>query len=226
MKRPSQQPLPGPSMIDSQPPRAYRQVRLIAVCVALSLTLGLSGCGFLKKKPRYVESGEIPAMKVPAGLDTPGYDPSLTVPAASSERLLVGVDLAPTPLGSTGLGDEALGTGKTSTRTTDTLDNAWRRVGQALDRSGAFLMKERNREEATYDLGIPAPIVRDPRPWWRRTLGWGEEPRQTSGSEVVVKLTADGPEVRIDILDLNGAVLTDNHAMRVIATIDDRLGLD
>ncbi len=226
MKRPSQQPLTGPNMIDSRTRRTHGWARLVIVCIVLSLMVGLGGCGFLKQKPRYVTSGEIPAMQVPEGLDTPGYDPSLTVPAASSERLLTGVDLAPTPLGYSGIDDELLGTGKTSTSTIDTLDNAWRRVGQALDRSGAFLMQERSREDASYQIGIPAPIVRDPRSWWRRTLGWGEEPRQTSGSEVVVKLTAEEPQVRIDIHDLNGSVLTDSHAMRVIATIDDRLGLD
>jgi len=227
MKRPSQQPLTGPCTIDSEMRRMSTSARLIALSVALSALIGLSGCGFWKRPPAYVKSGEIPAMKVPEGLDTPGYDPSLTVPPASGDRWLSGADLAPSPLGTSGIdGDLSLGSGRTSTKTTDTLDNAWRRVGVALDRSGAFLMQERSREQASYKIGIPAPIVRDPRPWWKRTLGWGDEPVQTSGSEVVVQLAATGPEVAIDVRDLNGAVLTDSRASRVIAILENRLGLD
>ena len=224
MKRPSPQPLTGPSMNRSQTPTALRWA---TVALAAGLLLGLGGCSYFKKKDRYVQSGEVPALKVPGDLDTPGYDPSLTVPPAGQTPLLAGADLAPPTLGATGPGStDLIGSGRTSVSMNDTLDNGWRRVGQALERSGAFAILERDREQASYRVGLPAPIVRDPRPWWKRTLGWGEEPKQGTSSEVMVKLVEQGSEVRVDVLDLSGELLIDDRAKRVIAIVEDRLGLN
>lgn len=226
MNRPSPLPLTGPSMIDKGRDRALPALRWLPLLVAACALLSLGGCSYFKKKDRYVESGEIPAMRVPGDLDTPGYDPSLTVPAANEQTLLAGSDLAPPPLGSTGPGGTgSLGSGRTSVSFPDTLDNGWRRVGQAIERSGAFAILERNREEASYKVGLPAPIVRDPRPWWQRTLGWGDEPEQTTSSEVMVRLSEQDSQIRVDIYDLGGELLIDDRAKRVIAIVEDRLGL-
>ncbi len=226
MNRPSPLPLTGPSMIEYGRMPSNAAKRLVVLLLVAATLLSVGGCSYFKKKDRYVQSGEIPAMRVPGDLDTPGYDPSLTVPAANNQALLAGADLAPPPLGSAGPGGSGvLGTGRTSVSFPDTLDNGWRRVGQAIERSGAFAILERDREQASYKVGLPAPIVRDPRPWWKRTLGWGEEPEQTTSSEVMVKLSEQGSQIRVDIYDLGGELLIDDRAKRVIAIVEDRLGL-
>lgn len=58
----------------------------IVMILALASAAVLGGCA-VKKDMRYIESREIPPLRIPADLDTPAYTSGMAIPSPSADNM-------------------------------------------------------------------------------------------------------------------------------------------
>lgn len=75
---------------------SWRLLMQPVLALVLVLTQGLSACASKAIDTRYLHSEQRQPLQIPAGMDTPDYNPRMQVPAAEGNA--VGADIAPQEL--------------------------------------------------------------------------------------------------------------------------------
>lgn len=98
---------------------------------------------------------------------------------------------------------------------------AWRRTGVALDRTG-FAVEDRNRDEGVYYVRYIDPDREAKKGGWLSKLGFGgdDEDEQT---QFRIKLTSDGANTRVGVLNQEGEVETSKTAERILTLLYEQL---
>ncbi|WP_290890544.1 hypothetical protein [Arenimonas sp.] len=172
-----------------------------ALAVAL---VSQAGCAWTRSKlgmdVEYQQSAQGKPLVVPAGLDTPPMGAAIVVPDAS-EGPLISSDLPPNSLGGGDAAEPLPASGVAGIAEltlSDSADEAWRRVGQALPGIAGVRVgdsaKLLNSHEATY-RGVTVLLRAEP---------------TTSGSRVVA-------------LGANGQPVTTGAAAELLALLRDKL---
>lgn len=195
-----------------------RPLMPIALCCLL-----VAGCGVFggRGDVRYLAAEERPPLQLPEDVDRPNTASALVVPgdARAAPLSAEGPGLAPPGI------DEVVSgpLDPLRLRIDDSPDNAWRRVGLAIERSGVGAIGARDEGAATYVVtGTTTERAAGDVGWFGRMLG-RDKPRNVTVTRVVrVVAAGDGAEVRVE--DESGRATADAYSRRLIAVLRERLG--
>jgi uncharacterized lipoprotein len=141
----------------------------IVLC-AFALLSSLSACSTLRerfgsKSDAYKGSSQTRPLEVPPDLDSPNHTGSLSIPEPSATGTSLVSDtgvpaamIEPSkvpPLDAQNLGGDGV-------QVADTLTNTWKRVGLALERSGAATITARDETARTYEISAKGKKVQSP----------------------------------------------------------------
>jgi uncharacterized lipoprotein len=208
--------------------------RLVKLCwsTAVIAIVVTSGCGwFHSRDDYYTRAVESRPLEVPPDLDAPPTTGELVIP---------GNEKTPPVAAATGTTPPAVAlSGATGLHLTDTVDNAWRRVGMALERAQLGTIRERDPVTHSYTLEVSGLVAARPTAsdeehhWYTRILhpfGGGKsaaasdaDSRPVSG-RLTVKVAAEGDGARIDVESATGDTGSAQAAARVLAILRERLG--
>jgi uncharacterized lipoprotein len=181
----------------------------IVLC-AFALLSSLSACSTLRerfgsKSDAYKGSTQTRPLEVPPDLDAPNHTGSLSIPEPSATGASLASDsstpvpmIEPSkvpPLDAQNLGGDGV-------PVADTLANTWKRVGLALERSGAASILARDESARTYDISAQGKKAQSPGLLKRVvTLGMARTKNvstpvglrvRVSGSDGASKVTVEG----------------------------------
>lgn len=189
----------------------------------------LSGCGWFHRDRTdyYKGTQETRPLEVPPDLDAPPTSRELVVPgSATSAAGTSGVSSAP---------PSAVGTasGPADLHIADTVDNAYQRVGLALERAqlGKVASKDDAAHSYAYDFDgsvTTRPAAPQEHHWYSRILhpfGGGGDKAQTQSVKAAlrVNVTDDAGGARISVVPAPGDKSGEAAAQRVIAALRERL---
>ncbi len=199
---------------------------------AVAVAVALSGCSWFHHRDNYyAKATEARPLEVPPDLDAPPSSGELVVPGA--DRPAAPATSAPPAIGSAPPAVAASGSGL---HVADSVDNAWRRVGLALERAQVGTISA--RDEAAHSYTVEVAGLRAPSPpppaeehhWYTRILhpfGGGKsdaasatESRPVSG-RLTVKVLRDGDGARVEVEGAAGD--SAEAAQRVLAVLRERL---
>lgn len=160
--------------------------------VALLAVL-LTGCGFFQKRVdqrdnAYRSTVEHAPLKVPDGLETPGTATALAVPPITATGSAEAGIAPPHEIGPSGV---QVPLGELELAVSDTVDNTWRRVGEALAASGVASVVSRDAAQATWHVQMSVEVASEAGAMRRLvTLGRAGRPVQKT-VQLVIKVLAD-----------------------------------
>jgi uncharacterized lipoprotein len=192
-------------------------------CAVVVACLALAGCSLFGDRgdTRYLAAEERPPLQLPDGVDRPSAATALVVPGDNGRVLVSGEGPGIAPPGI----DEAVAGPSDAGRLVvdDTADNAWRRVGLAIERSGVGSIDARDETAGTYTVtGTTTERARTDVGWFGRLLG-RDKPRNVTVTRVV-RVAAESSGVSVQVEDVDGRRATDPYARRLIAVLRERLG--
>ncbi|HNR92575.1 MAG TPA: hypothetical protein PKO41_09135 [Dokdonella sp.] len=207
-----------------------KRILTLATLVALTAFL-LGGCSFIRSKfgnkpDAYKSAQQSRPLEVPPDLEAPNTSGALAVP---QQRVATNVTPSSAPIdevaappqaalvaGGAQLGDEGL-------RITDTPASAWRRVGLALERSGAAVIESRDDAAGTYQVLANATVSQRPG-WFKRAITFGRAADRKVGTRVplLVRVRADGEASMVVVEGTNDAAST-KAARDLLAVLRQRL---
>lgn len=183
----------------------------------LIATLGLQvGCGLVDRQIVYKDANETAPLKVPSDLMSPAPNPALQVPQAAG--MAGNVDTAPPTLGNTvavargGLPRAA----NSVLPLADAADNAFRRVGIALERSQCCKVLAKNPTGLSYEVELASA---PPRPGLFKRMFGADAP----SSRMIVQVAAADTGSVVTVQDSSGATRKDDPAMTVLGAVEARL---
>jgi uncharacterized lipoprotein len=154
----------------------------------------------------------------PAGLATPA-----PAPAPAAAPAAAGVASAPPAISGAGAGGSEL-------HVTDSVGNAWRRVGLALERAQIGTLSGRDENAHTYTLDFDSTVETKPAEtehhWYTRILhpfGGGGAKIEHVKRSLVVRVADDAGGARVSVEGDTSDASTADAAKRVIAVLRDRL---
>jgi uncharacterized lipoprotein len=199
----------------------------------------LSGCGFFnrhfqKQNDEYKTSVQERPLEVPPDLDKPNTASALVIPPAGSAASAPATDTssatpptAATPATSatppvavsTAPGVTLAGD---SLQINDAVDNAWNRVGMALERSGAATVLARDEAGRSFDVQTTGQTTSKPG-WFKRAITLGMAKSKTTAQvRLKVRVDADGAGSKVTVEGANDEASRD-AARSLLATLKQRL---
>jgi uncharacterized lipoprotein len=172
----------------------------IALC-ALVLLSSLSACSSLRarfgsKSDAYKSSAQTRPLEVPPDLDTPNHSGSLLIPEPSAASASVVTDtrvpaslIEPSsvpPLDAQNLGGDGV-------QVADTLANTWKRVGLALERSGAATILARDESARTYEISAKGKKTQSPG-FLKRVVTLGMARKKSVSAPVGLRVRVSGSD--------------------------------
>lgn len=164
--------------------------RLAGVILLVAL---LTGCGFFQNRVdrrdnAYRSTVEHAPLEVPDGLETPGTAAALTVPPITATGTAQAGVAPPHELAPSGV---QVPLGELELAVNDTVDNTWRRVGDALAASSVASVVSRDAAQATWHVQMSVEVASEAGTMRRLvTLGRAGRPVQKT-VQLVVKVVAD-----------------------------------
>jgi uncharacterized lipoprotein len=135
--------------------------------LALSALL-LSGCGMFRSEKAWETAKQETPLEIPPGLDTPSTSAALVIPEAGANN--------PTANGATAHVGKGGGVIADGFVLADTVDNAYRRVGQALEQGDIGQVVSHDDAGHTYTLNVVASAAQGSKPgFFRRMFGGGKK---------------------------------------------------
>lgn len=190
--------------------------RSIALLMILPLLLLAGGCKYFSRdsaKDEYKRAVESRPLEVPPDLDAPANSGAMVIPevrsapsdpAGSVRRADGALVLGAPPTGSpqasatvpsapgVALGGEGL-------LVADAPANTWRRVGLALERSGAATIVARDEAGASYEIETAGEVVSKPG-WFKRAITFGKAKGTVSAPvRLKVQVSEEGESSRVRI---------------------------
>lgn len=162
-------------------------VRRVVSAALVAALLASAGCSWLRGRSGYENSPESRPLEVPPDLDRPAADTSMQVPAVSAAAAASASAAARGPV-----------TGE-SFVIADSLENAWRRLGLALERIDGVSVDDRAQLLSVYNVTF-------------------------EGESFLVKAAAEGEGTRVTTVSASGEALTTGAAGRLLALLKARLG--
>jgi outer membrane protein assembly factor BamC len=104
----------------------------------------------------------------------------------------------------------------------DNGDQAWRRVGLALDRGG-FTVEDRDRTKGFYEVRLAAKGSADKPGLFERMGNWFSSKPTDTVSRYRLQLTTSDREARVTVLNGEGKALSDDNAREVIRQLGANL---
>lgn len=157
----------------------------------------LVGCAWFRQPPAYLASTQAPPLQLPAGLLAPGSVSALVVPATAAGRVAPGE--APPDLAGLLPAAPAADAQAASFLLDDSRENAFRRVGLALERIDG--------------VGLRNPVV---------ALNAFEV--EYAGERFLLRLSAEEGAIRVDAMSPEGLLLDSAAARKLLAALRERLG--
>ena len=205
-------------------------VRFSAPTLIVATAL-LSGCGWFHRDrvDYYKGTQETRPLEVPPDLDAPPATKELVVPGSAGAPARAGgasasVGSAP-PSGAV--------SGSTDLHIADAVDNAYQRVGLALDRAqlGKVASKDDAAHSYAYDFDgtiTTKPAAVQEHHWYSRILhpfGGGGDKAETQSvkASLRVNVTDDAGGSRVSVIPASGDKSGEAAAQRVIAVLRERL---
>ena len=114
--------------------------------------------------------------------------------------------------------------GQPAVRIEEGFDNAWRRVGLALDRTG-FTVEDRDRSQGVYFVRYVAPGTDQKEPgFFGKVLGvFGSSKAATPPLKYRIVVRSEGNASVVSVLDASGAPENSENAARIVRVIADDL---
>ena len=198
----------------------------------------LAGCGFFnrhfqKKNDEYKTSVQERPLEVPPDLDKPNTASALVIPAPGGAAPATPADAsapaattaapatssAPPAAVSTAPGVTLSADGL---QIADAVDNAWNRVGLALERSGAATVLARDEAGRSFDVQTTGQTTSKPG-WFKRTITLGMAKSKTTAQvRLKVRVNADGTGSKVTVEGANDEASQD-AARALLATLKQRL---
>ncbi|MBS0514652.1 MAG: hypothetical protein JSS16_04190 [Proteobacteria bacterium] len=187
----------------------------------------LGGCGwFHRDRAEYYKGAqETRPLEVPPDLDTPSTTRELVVPGATATAVA--------GASSTGVGSAppSVSTGPVDLHVADTVDNAYQRVGLALERVqlGKVSSKDDAAHSYAYDFDgavTSRPAVPQEHHWYSRILHpFGGDKAQTQSVKAAlrVNVTEDAGGARVSVVPAPGDKSGEAAAQRMIAALRERM---
>lgn len=194
----------------------------------------LSGCGWFHRDrvDYYKGTQETRPLEVPPDLDAPSTSRELVVPASSgsaSSSAAAASTTSSAPPEAAGI----VASGPVDLHIADSVDNAYQRVGLALDRLqlGKVASKDDAAHSYAYDFEgtvTNKPAAPQEHHWYSRILhpfGGGGDKAETQSvkSALRVNVTQDAGGSRVSVVPAPGDKSGEAAAQRVIAALRDRL---
>lgn len=191
------------------------QLRPLSQCALPLLALMLlGGCSFFHRnadKVDYQRSTQSRPLEVPPDLDSPDTGTALNIPDASGpsigQRRDDGTLVLGTPAsaGTSSTSPPGMAAGPSDSggdlRIADSADSAWRRVGLALERSGAVTVLSRDEAARSYEIQASGITSQKPS-WFKRAITLGRAGNTTSNTAAVrlsIRVTEDGSRSTIHV---------------------------
>ncbi|RDS78879.1 hypothetical protein DWU98_20705 [Dyella monticola] len=108
----------------------------------------LSGCGIFRSEKAWQTAKQQSPLEIPPGMDTPNATAALVIPPAGANR--------PSPNGATARVGEVAGTITDGFILADSVDETYRRVGEALGNGEIGTLKSHDDAAHTYSLSVMA----------------------------------------------------------------------
>ncbi|MEP6898231.1 MAG: hypothetical protein ABI870_06845 [Rhodanobacter sp.] len=166
-----------------------KKISLLATLPALAFAgLLLSGCGMFRSHKSWDTAQQQAPLEIPPGLDRPSTSDALEIPPPGANQ--------PTANGATASVGTASGQIADGFVMTDSVDNSYRRVGQAL--SGGSIGQVTSHDDAahSYTLSVPANGVQKKRGFFGRMFHHDKTDSANGGSgnmfPVVVTVGSSG----------------------------------
>lgn len=192
-------------------------IRLSALLLSLAL---LAACrsSLLDRPIAYQDAREAPELRVPRDLVAPRPNPALQLPPASGSA---GIDAMPPPLGSAvAVASTGLPRSASSLLTIeDSPESAWRRVGLALTRSACCRIVGRDEQALRYEVELIQAGEGERRGWMSRMFRGPPK----AGSSHTLQLAEVSSGTRIQVVDGNGNVRSDDAARTLLGVLESRL---
>lgn len=199
-------------------------LRLAGVLV---LAVLLTGCGFFQKRAdrrdhQYRSTVEHAPLQVPPGLESPGTASALAIPPITATGTAVAGIAPPQDIGPAGA-EVALGDMEMAVA--DSVENVWRRVGEALESSATATIVSRDARQAIWRVEMAVEVASEASAM-RRLLTLGMAGRSTQKMlPLVVKVLADedgGSGSVVQILGAPGSA-GEQAAVKLFAELRERL---
>lgn len=166
----------------------FLSARHIVIGVLAVALVATSGCGWFRSKEPYKTAPENRPLEVPPDLDTPNTDPSMRIPVLASQSAARAAS-AGSPAAAAGAGQFELA---------DTIGNAWRRVGRALEQIDGVTVGSRSEALGTVEVTYQAQTF-------------------------LVRLRANGGATTISAVSPDGRALSDGAAAALLGLLRTRL---
>jgi uncharacterized lipoprotein len=201
--------------------------------LALALVAPLAGCSFFHrdKGDAYRQSAQERPLEVPPDLDTPNSSSALVIPPAPGAATTSSTtdaailpaatpaDGAPPPAVAGVPGVSLSGEGLL---VADTPASTWKRVGLALERSGAATIAARDESGATYTVNTTGQTTTRPG-WFKRAITFGRASNKaTARVQLTVRVSADAGGSRVAIEGASDEASRD-AAQALLRTLRERL---
>jgi uncharacterized lipoprotein len=201
--------------------------------LALALVAPLAGCSFFHrdKGVAYRQSAQERPLEVPPDLDTPNSSSALVIPPAPGAATTSSTtdaailpaatpaDGAPPPAVAGVPGVSLSGEGLL---VADTPASTWKRVGLALERSGAATIAARDESGATYTVNTTGQTTTRPG-WFKRAITFGRASNKvTARVQLTVRVSADAGGSRVAIEGASDEASRD-AAQALLRTLRERL---
>ena len=203
----------------------------LAFAVVAMLSM-LGGCGYIRSKfetknDAYKNSAQNRPLEIPPDLDAPNRSGTLVIPepgtpdsAAATDSRVPAPSMPPAaapPMSATTL---AGGEGLT---VADTLANTWRRIGLALERSGAATIQARDEAGRSYEIQTTGQATRSPG-WFKRAITLGMARDKKVSTPVSLRVRVSGSEGASLVTVEGAATESDSTAARqVLDTLRQRM---
>lgn len=185
---------------------------LVVALPALVLSgLLLSGCGMFRSHKSWDTAKQESPLEIPPGLDTPAASDALVIPPPGANN--------PTSSGATASVGGAGGVIADGFVLSDSVDNAYRRVGQALDGGDVGKVTAHDDAAHTYTLSVVAAPARK-RGFFSRLFhrGGNADEAGTAAREVQVTVSSSGSASEVRAQGPAAAVA------KVVDTLKSKLG--
>jgi uncharacterized lipoprotein len=174
---------------------------LSIVLCAFALLSSLSACSTLRarfgsKSDAYKNSAQTRPLEVPPDLDAPNRSGSLSIPEPSATIANAATDSSvPAPLiePSSVPPLDAQNLGGDGVQIADSLANTWKRVGLALERSGAATILARDESARTYDISATGKKIQSPG-FLKRVVTLGMARKKSVATPVGLRVRVSGSD--------------------------------
>jgi uncharacterized lipoprotein len=205
-------------------------VRFSVPTLIVATTL-LSGCGWFHRDrvDYYKGTQETRPLEVPPDLDAPSTTKELVVPGSASAGGASASGVSSAPPNASGVAASVA----TDLHIADTADNAYQRVGLALER--AQLGKVASKDDAAHSYAFDfdgaittKPAVAQEHHWYSRILhpfGGGGDKAETQNvkASLRVNVSEDAGGARVNVVPASGDKSGEAAAQRIVAALRDRL---